>query len=636
MKWFYVVSIVVVAALTALPLTYLRSEREGQFDGLTIGWDEDGKPIKKKKAIVLYDSFSSTLRSLDAVTCGDTWSSAIQSNFYEGLYGYHYLKRPPVVVPVLAAEMPEISDDGLTYTIKIRKGVNYSRNACFGRESDGRFKTREVKAKDFVLSFKRCADFHIRPGLSWAFLSKRVKGLDDFRRKTRSYKSTDFSRYEMEVEGIKALDDYTLRIRLNEPFPQFQYVLAMHSYAPCPQEAVDYWLAGSNPPLTEFRKKESLVGTGAYMLKTYEAKNKIILVRNPDFRKQFYPSEGEEGDKKLGLLDDAGKRVPFIDVIRYDWMPQTYSSWMTFLAKRKDAAGIPRETFEFVITPGKELTDKWRKRHIYLRKTWSPAIYWIAFNMEDKVVGASKSLRQALCLVYDVENHIKVLYNGRGKRATSIIPSSFDGHEQVGDGPYYRLDVDAARKKIAQAKKELAAAGVLDSNGEIPELKFDMTRGDRSSTFGDFVKQQFRKVGVKVKIVYNDWSTLQEKVNNKQVQLYTMGWHADYPDAENFFQLFYSGNIDKGTNDTNYRNPRFDKLYKTARVMPDTPERMKLYVEMARIIGEDCPVLLLSEPLGFGVYYEWLKNVKAHPIGYGFMKYRRIDSDLRKKLGGRN
>jgi len=114
-----------------------------------------------------------------------------------------------------------------------------------------------------------------------------------------------------------------------------------------------------------------------------------------------------------------------------------------------------------------------------------------------------------------------------------------------------------------------------------------------------------------------------------------MGWHADYPDAENFLQLYYSGNIDKGTNNSNYSRPDFDRLYEKIRVMPDTPERTEMCARMVRMIGEDCPILPIREPMNFVLIHNWVKNVKPHPIGYGFQKYRRIDTALRKKMGGR-
>ena len=118
--------------------------------------------------------------------------------------------------------------------------------------------------------------------------------------------------------------------------------------------------------------------------------------------------------------------------------------------------------------------------------------------------------------------------------------------------------------------------------------------------------------------------------------MYMMGWVADYPDAEDFLQLFYSGNIDKGTNNTNYRDPHFDSLYERIRVMQDSPARTAIYVEMIRIISEDCPLLLDYEPENFTLYYDWGRNVKPHPIPYGFTKYRRIDLGERHAQGGEN
>jgi ABC-type transport system substrate-binding protein len=150
----------------------------------------------------------------------------------------------------------------------------------------------------------------------------------------------------------------------------------------------------------------------------------------------------------------------------------------------------------------------------------------------------------------------------------------------------------------------------------------------------DFGRQQFSRLGLKLKCVFNDWPTLQRKVGNKQIQMYYMGWYADYPDAEDFLQLFYSKNIDKGTNNSNYKSPVFDSLYEKIRTMPDNPERTAIYARMIRIISEDCVVLPIYEPESFTLYYDWMSNIKQHPVGYGYFKYRRIDPDLRRRWGG--
>ncbi len=632
MKWFYIISLCVVGLLAASPLMFLKGADKDQYKG----------------KVVRYGTYGSAVRSVDPATCGDTTSAGFQGDFYEGLYTYHFLKRPAqdCVIPQLADGMPEISQDGLTYTIRLKKDVKYHRNPCFGSDKNGGFRTRTVKADDFVLSFKRIADYHVNTGLAWAFAT-RIKGLTEYRDKTQKYKIGDFSRYDLDVEGVQAVDDLTLRFKMTEPFPQFHLVLAMNVYAPIPREAVDYWLgtesdgAGGRKPIglekrtTEFREAEQVVGTGPYIFREFIRNSRIVLVRNPDFRDDFYPTEGEDGDKEAGLLDDAGKKVPFIDVLHHDFVPQNSSAWMLFLTKQQDSSGIPEDVFNNVIKFDKNIENKWREKGIYLKSYWSPAVYWIVFNMEDEVVGAGKSLRQALCLSFDVESYLKVLFNDRGRRAVNILPNSFTGWKQAGPGPYYKFDLESARKKIEEAKKELAAKGLL-KNGEIPQLTLDLGGTDsETAKRAEFFRQQFAKIGVRMKTNLNDWPKLQEKVNNKQCQMYTMGWHADYPDAENFLQLFYSPNIAKQTNNSNYSNPQFDRLYEKVRVMPESPERTGLYAKMINIISEDCPVLLLTEPQSYVLIYDWVKNFKPHPVGYGYSKYRRIDTALRHKLGGK-
>ena len=461
MKWFYAIALIVVAVLAGAPFVLLPKQNTNAYQG----------------KVVLRDSYGSPIKSIDPATCGDTGSASIQSNVFEGLYNYHFLIRPVKVVPLLAADMPEISADRLTYTIRLRPDAYYHRNPCFGaeeHEGKTRYKTRLVRAEDFILALKRCADFQVNGGLSWAFLSGHIVGLDEWREKTKKYKVGDFSRYDLPVAGLAAPDPLTLKITLNEPYPRLTDVLARCNYAPIPREAVDYWLgteddgAGGRSPIpvekrsTEFREAVQCVGTGPYMLTTFDRKKQIVETRNPEYRPDFYPTEGTAEDKADGLLDDAGKRVPFIDVMDLQFVAETYPSWMRFLYNKTDRAGIPQEAFDSVISPDRELAGKWQKQGIRLLKYGQPTIQWVVFNMRDKVLGASKSLRQALCLSFDVENEIKVLWNGRGVRAVTIIPRSMmPTWKEAGPGPYYRYDVQAAKAKLVEARKELAAKGLL-------------------------------------------------------------------------------------------------------------------------------------------------------------------------------
>jgi len=629
MKWFYATALGVVALLTASPYLLLRGGGGDAADGTVVG----------------YNIYGAKVKSIDPATCGDTTSAGLQGSFYEGLYTYHYLKRPVEVVPLLAEGMPEIAEDGLTYTIRLKEGVTYSRNRCFGPDPTGRrrWATREVRAEDFVLAFKRIADFHLTTALSLAFIEDRIAGLRAYRDRTRLYHKGDFSRYDKEdLPGVRALDERTLQFRLTRPFPQFQGVLAMNVYAPIPREVVDVHLAGGDDPIPvnrrdpEVLRHEHVVGTGPYLLAEWVKAHRIVLTRNPDYREDVYPAEGAPGDRQAGLLDDAGKPVPFVDEWRLTYVKEDNTGWMMFEKRLRDTAGIPPDMFDAVINPDKELTDKWRKRGIRLIKEPYPAVYWFVFNMEDAVVGSSRSLRQALQLAYNVEEYIDLIHNGRGKRAVNVIPSSFKGHAEAGPSPHARFDPEAAKAKIAAAKEELVAAGVIRAGEDIPELVLDMPgQEEYHRRVGEYARRQFERIGIRVKVEMNDWPTLQRKVHNKVVQMYTMGWHADYPDAENFLQLYYSPNIKRGTNNSNYSNPEFDRLFERAATIMDVDERVPLYAKMARMVSEDAPVLLLSEPISYILVNPWVHNSKPHPVGYGYRKYVRIDPALRRRKGGR-
>ena len=633
MKWFYIISLVIVALLAASPFVLLDEQPRGRFAG----------------KVVWYNVYIAKVKSIDPATCGDTTSSSMQGNVFDGLYTYHYLKRPLEVITQLAADLPKVSPDGLVYTIQLRKDIDYAANPCFGIDESGRPKTRSMRAEDFVLAFKRIADSHLTTTLSLAFVHDKIVGLKEYRESTRTYQKGDFTRYDQEdLPGVKAVDPHTLEIRLTRPFPQLLYVLAMHVYAPVPREVIEYYLAtepdgaGGRRPIAmnerdpEIRTIEAMVGTGPYQMTEWVKGSRIVFERNEYFREEFYPSQGAPGDAEAGLLKDAGVKIPIVDVRHLTFVAENNPAWMLFLTKQRDAGRIPRDAFASVISPSRDLTEQWRKRGIRLVKSTYPVIYWLAFNMEDPILGKSKSLRQALCLAFDVETYIDVIYNGRGIRAVNTLPHDFKGHQEAGPSPYARLDLDLARTKAEQARKELVAAGIIQPGDDIPELTLDMPGTDEHfRRVGEFAQTQFEQIGVRLKIEMNDWPTLQKKVHNKQTQIYAMGWQADYPDAENFLQLYYSPNIDRGTNNTNYKNAEFDRLFKQAEVITKEQERVPLYVEMVRLLNEDCPVLLLTEPIMFALLYDWVSNYKPHPIGYGLGKYTRIDIAARRKAGGR-
>ncbi|MDX9731844.1 MAG: ABC transporter substrate-binding protein, partial [Bdellovibrionales bacterium] len=157
------------------------------------------------------------VKGLDPASANDQYSATVIGQMYEGLLQYNYLKRPYTLEPALAAALPEISKDGLTYTFKIKKGVKFHDNAAF---PDG--KGREITAQDFIYSWKRLADpRNVSEGF-WIFDGK-IKGLNEWATAVKAEKAD----YDTPVEGLQAPDAETLVVKLTSVYHQLYYVLAM-------------------------------------------------------------------------------------------------------------------------------------------------------------------------------------------------------------------------------------------------------------------------------------------------------------------------------------------------------------------------------------------------------------------------
>lgn len=554
---------------------------------------------------VLHLSQIQKLKGMDPAFTSDLYSSTEVNRVYEGLFQYHYLKRPYELEPLLAAAMPEVSKDNLTFKIKIRRGVFFHDDPAF---PEG--KGREVEAKDFVFSLMRLADPKVQ-STGWWTLEDRIVGLDEWRAEALKSGTSDYAK---EIAGLKALDAETLEIKLRKPYPQLLNVLAMPYGAVVAREAVEKY----GP---EFINKA--VGTGPFLLEEFRPSEMVSYVRNPKYREVTYPTEGEAGDDTRGLLADAGKKLPLVDRIEVRVIVESQPRWMHFLKGELDIISVPKDNFKDALTPDVKLSEEFTNKGVKLIRVPGMDFTYTAFNLESEVVPQfnDKRIRRAisLALASDINRLIEIFFNGLGVSAQTPVPPGISGYMKEYQNPYKRTDA------LAEAKRLLEEAGYKDGKG-MPEIPFDIVASTNSRQIAEAEAQSLAKIGLKVKILPNTWPEFQSRIQRRQAHFWSIAWSADYPDAENFLQLFYGPNAQPGgMNAAYYKNPKYDALFNQARVMQDSPARTKIYNQLAKMVAEDVPVVLGIHRENVGLTQPWLGNYKYSEFPLNEAKYLNVD-----------
>jgi oligopeptide transport system substrate-binding protein len=559
------------------------------------------------KTKVINQVVGGKIKGFDPIQSSDTASSKQVGKVYEGLLQYDYLKRPYELIPALAEAMPKVSNNGLTYTFNLKKGVMFHDDPSFPNG-----KGREVKASDVVYSIKRLADSK-NVAAGWWLLDGKIKGLNEWRERNSDREMTN---YNEEVEGLKALSDYTVQFTLSRPFPQFLYSLAMSYTYVVPKEAVEkYGPEFINHP----------VGTGPFMLESpfNAGSNKLVFIKNPNYRDEFYPTTASEEDKKAGLLTDAGKKLPLVDKIVVNIQTEGSTQWLNFDKGKTDYLVVPKDNFDDVVMPGKGVTDKYAKRGVDLYVTPDMEVTYMTFN-HDMELFQNEKLKQAMSLAFDRAEYNKLILNGRGVKAMSPTPPGVAGN-------IHNLQNEFTEFDLEKAKKLLAEAGYPGGKG-LPVINYELTATTTSTQAAQLFQKNMKEIGVTIKLNTNTWPQLTEKIKKRKAMMWGIAWIADYPDAENFLQLFYGPNSSPGANGSNFNDPWFNMNFKKASMMQSGPERTSLYEKLNKYIAKKVPWILGFHRKSFVVKNAWLKNYKFSSFPYGQDKFLNVDLKIKKEV----
>lgn len=553
------------------------------------------------------------MKSWDPGGAYDEISLKYMTLVYETLYEYDYLSDQFKMVPLLAADMPKLSKDQLTVTIPIKHGIMFQDDPCF---KDTHGKGRELKAQDFVYAFKRLAFTPVGSQGFW-ILDGKIAGINAFHEQIDKASKEDRAKvFAQPVSGITALDDYTLQLKLLKPYPQLIYVLAMGFTSPVSHEAVDVY-GDENGYMPDHA-----VGTGPFVLKTWERNKEIILDRNPNFHPDFYPTDAAAQYRAKGLLADAGKTLPFLDRIRMTVIKESQPRWLNFMRGKQDSILLPKDNFPEAIENQSNLTPEMAAKGIRLSVNTGAAFYYISFNTKDPII-KNKYLRQALSSAIDRDKWIAIFTNGTGRKQVTALPPGVQGRPE---NSVIRYDYDLAR-----AKDLLKKAGYPDGQG-LPTLNFDLRGADTvNRQLGDFFVGQWQALGIKINVIPNTFPAFLEKLKDGNLQVSYGGWIMDYPDAENVYQLLYGPNHPPGPNETSFDNPQMNKDYELMAFTQPGPKRSQAIQDADRILQEEVPWGLGYYDTGYYLTQPWLENFRGPSVMLNTLKFLRVDQDIKRR-----
>jgi peptide/nickel transport system substrate-binding protein/oligopeptide transport system substrate-binding protein len=416
----------------------------------------------------------------------------------------------------------------------MRKGVNFSNK-------------RVVNACDFKYSFERILDPKNKSPNTWVF--EKILGADDYMKGTVK-----------DVEGIKVIDDYTLGIRLERPFPPFLSLLTMTAAYVVPREEVER----SGPDFSSHP-----IGTGPFILKEWLPDRQIRIEK----RKDYF-------DKPAG-----------VDGIIYRIIPEDLTAVTEFEIGNIDVFTIPVSEY------ARYKKDPAKQNLISSIKGLNT--YYLGLNCS-RPPFSNPDIRRAIAYGIDREKILNTIYEQRGRPASGPLP---DVLRRWNITPHYEYNPQKARELV----KRKGMNGMT--------VNFYITADQEIIDIAEVIQFYIRDIGINVRIKQLEWSAYKEAINKGEPDMFYLGWWADYPDPENFlFPLFHSSNHGPAGNRTRYTNPVVDLLIEEGQRTSEDRKRELLYQKAEGIIVSEAPWVFLWHRTDFTIRQPWVKNHKTYPI----------------------
>ena len=555
------------------------------------------------------------ITALDPQQVHDLYSVRICQALFEGLYQFSYLRDPAVVIPNTATALPEIADGGKRWTIHVKPGIHFAPDPAF------KSNPRELVAADYVYSLKRWLDPTLKAGGDGALTDLIVgaRAVVDAARKPGGRFD-----YDAPIDGLRAVDRYTLEIKLTDVDYTLQERLADWRAFAVAREVIE--ARGADTSV-------SPIGTGPYRLKEWKRGSRIVLEANSDYRPLSFPEDVDPAFAQYAT-GMKGVKLPAVGRIELSIIEEELPELLAFEKGDFDYALLGGSASKRLLRDGKLDAEHTARgiRHIRYKV---PALLYTYFNMDDPVVGGNSqervALRRAIGLGFNVPEFIRVVQGGDGIPATQLLPPGVDGYDPSATRAIY--DPAAARALLDRF-------GYADRDGDGYRERPDgspltLTQNTPPDTLsrqtGELWLASMKAIGIRMKISTAPFAELLKQANAGQLQVFDLGYRSPSPSGFAILNTLW-GKAPPDTNHSHFRNADYDAGYEAFLRTPPGPARNAIARRMSDIVVAYAPIGYRAYPVANAFLQPWVKGY--YPSNFGF-NWKYVDIDLAKKRAAR-
>jgi oligopeptide transport system substrate-binding protein len=450
-----------------------------------------------------------------------------------------------------AAEKIEVSPDGLTYKFTLRDN----------KWSNG----DPVTAHDFEFAWKRALD--PKTGSNYAYQLYYIKNGEKYNK----------GQAKADEVGVKALDDKTLEVKLENPTPFFLELTSFYTYYPVNKKVVE-----ANPNWAA--EASTHVGNGPFKMETWEHKSKLVLVKNDN----YWDKDAVKLDRiEFSMVEDENTELSMFDNGELDW------------------AGAPLSMLPTDAIPALKESGKMHTQPI-------AGTYYFKFNTEKPPFNNVK-IRKAFAYAINRQAIIDNVTQTNQQPAMGYVPPSM----AVTSNPYFKdNDVETAKKLLTEGMKELGIS-------KLPAITLSYNTSEAHKKIAEAIQDQWKKAfGVDVKLENKEWKVFIEDLHQGNYMVGRSGWLGDFNDPINFLEMFKEK--DGGNNDTRWENAKYKELLNQSALQKDE-ERKKTLAEAEKILMDEMPIAPIYFYTDSWVQSDKVKGVIVDGLGHIDYKWATVE-----------